>query len=128
MTNLNAMAVQVCQVKNQMVPDEGPKAVPLFLDFTTETQYQFDALQMQQQGYMSMIQTVWVDGIDLTGDVYMLFNGSNQRVRIGMSMQGYINVLCPNPSSIQFIDPSGAGGIGQLRVQLINVPIPGIQW
>lgn len=126
MTVINGQSgIQVCQVKNQLVPQEGPKSIPLVLDFATETAYLYDATTQQNLGYLSMVQTIWVDTSGMAAALVISIPGSRQTLTIPPNMNGFLNVLCPNPAKVQF---SSSAGAGIANVQLINTPIAAIMW
>jgi hypothetical protein len=112
---------------SQEVPDEGPKAIPLRLDFSgTTTEYDLDLTNQQQQGYISMIQTLYID-LSATGaaDLVVTMNGSNQVIQAKAGTQGYYSVMCPNPPKLKFTSTADSAVV---PVFLINVPIAGVTW
>jgi hypothetical protein len=120
----NLQSVQL--TRNQLVPDEGPKAIPLLLDYTgAVTEYDLDLLQTIQQGFISMVQTLYIDLSQSSNDLTVVVNGSNQIVVAKAGTQGYYQVLAPNPAKFAF--QSASGGV-IIPVFLINVPIAGVVW
>lgn len=113
-------------VKNQIVPDEGPKAIPVLLDFSgTATEIDLDLLTVQQQGYFSMLQTIYIDLSGSANNLTIIVGNSNQKIVAKPSTQGYYNVLAPNNVRLRF--QSAAGGT-QIPLFLINVPVAGVVW
>jgi hypothetical protein len=118
----NKLSVQV--VENQLVPKEGPKAIPLFLDFTLADTYNLDLQLMQPQGFFSMLQTIFVD-LSMTDIAMTIVIGGLQTVVVKGRTQVYVPVLASNPVKLSF---TNAGGPNNVRVILINVAIPGVVW
>jgi hypothetical protein len=115
-------------ILNQTVPDEGPKVIPLILNFSgAVTEYDLDLLLQQEQTLISMIQTVFVDLSEASNDLQMTIGVGtvNQTIDAKAGSQGYYPVLCPNPPKINFSVETG-GDI--VKVFLINVPIAGVVW
>lgn len=112
---------------NQEVPDEGPKALPLLLDFSgTVTEYDLDLTNQQQQGYITMIQTIYID-LSRSGaaDLTITINGSQQVIKAKAGTQGYYSVLVPNPPKLTFASSASSAVV---PVYLINVPVAGVVW
>ncbi len=101
------------------VPPEGPKCVPLNLDFSAANFYEIDYSNMQSRAFLSMCQTLWVDN-SLSATVLTIFiPGTAQTLKIPVGVQGYFTCLCPNPIHILF---SSAGGV-VCQVTLCNFPV-----
>jgi hypothetical protein len=119
----NALAQQICAIQNQMVPNEGPKTIPMELQFDTTDTLVLNGLGIQQLGKISIIQTLYVDtsgGAALT----IVCGQSRQRIDVPANTQGYYNVLLPGTFEITFVSTIGS----VVNVQLINVPIAGAVW
>lgn len=125
MQTINAQQLGISITQNSSVPDEGPKIVPLDLDFTTNDSYFLDTELIQSQARLiSMLQSIYVDLATSTVDLTMVVEGTRQRFIFKAGTQGYYTVLAPNPLRITF---TCAGGPA-LRVHLINVAIAGATW
>ena len=125
MANLDQTALQYQPVNNQEVPQEGPKAIPLKLDFSKATEYDLDLQNLQERGFIAMVQTIYIDNSAAASPTSAVFNTTNQNVTAAPATQGYYSVLCPNPPRMKFLNTSGAD---QVVVFLINVPIAGVVW
>jgi hypothetical protein len=101
------------------MPAEGPKAIPINLDFTSETAYTFDYTSMQQRTFISMVQTVWVDNSLSAAVLTITIPSSQQTLKIPAGIQGYFTVICPNPVKISF---GSTGGV-VCQVTLLNFPV-----
>ena len=126
MGQLSAESLRVTQLNNQTLPDEGPKAVPLILNFdaTTDT-IDLDFGQRQQQGWLSMVQSIYIDAKDAANPVSVTFESSNQKITAKPQTQGYYSALCPNPVKMRF---TALMNTGIVTVYLINVPVAGAVW
>lgn len=129
---MNQQQIQISLTNNQTVPAEGPKCIPLVVNFQTpaNSEQDLDLLLTEQQGYMTMIQTVFIDMSGSANTLSIVIKGSNQVIVAKAHTQGYYPVLCPNPSGFRFLlSNGGAPATGDLvPVFLINVPIAGVQW
>lgn len=101
------------------VPAEGPKCLPLTLDFAAATSYEIDYSNMQSRNFLSMCQTLWCDN-SLSAVVLTIFiPGTAQTLKIPAGVQGYFTCLCPNPIHLIF---SSAGAV-VCQVTLCNFPV-----
>lgn len=113
-------------VSDRLLPEEGPKGIPIILDFTTQLFYSVDLTNLIQTTYISMLQTVFVDLSDpLLSNVAITTGVSVQTIIAKAQTQGYYNALIPNPPKMTFT-AAGAGGVA--KIILINVAIPGAVW
>ena len=124
MSLINQNSLQVAVSQNQYIPDEGPKVLPLLLDFTQADTYNLDAESLMDRGFLSMVQTIFIDLKDSTVAFTVTINGTGQIVKAKAHTQGYYPILCPNPVKLQFDCQNGP----LMRVFLINVPIAGAVW
>ena len=124
----NSQQVQFVPVPNQQIPDEGPKAIPLLLDFSTDPNgtIDIDGQMIGAQGRFAMVQTIFIDLNGAANPLTVTFNQSGQSITAKVNTQGYYNVLAPNPWKIRF--QSLPGSTDNVGVYLINVPIPGVVW
>lgn len=125
MSILNAAGLGVQQPMNQQLPAEGPKAIQLILDFSTAASFDLDLSQQQKEGFFSMLQTLFIDTSLAPGATTITINGTGQVIKPTHSAQGYYNVLAPNPVKMSIANASGADLV---KIQLINVPVPGHVW
>lgn len=121
-------------LKNQTPPTDGGKAMALpVMDFSQANQFSIDAQQFQELGFMSMVQTAWVDMSTSDVPMQITINGSQQVIVAKGRTQGYYNVMAPNPVKMVFSCPGGPGldvttGRVGIRVHLLNMPIAGVVW
>jgi len=101
------------------VPTEGPKCVPLNLNFAAATSFEIDYSNMQSRAFLGMCQTLWADN-SLSATVLTIFiPGTAQTLKIPAGTQGYFTCLCPNPIHMIF---SSTGGV-VCQVTLCNFPV-----
>jgi hypothetical protein len=110
---------------SQEVPDEGPIAVPLLINFASFGSYSLDMTLQVQQKKISMVQTLYIDLSAATADMTVTFPIGGQVIHAVKGTQGYYSVLCPNPPRMVFANSSGSDLV---PVFLINVPIAGVTW
>jgi hypothetical protein len=119
--NLNFQNVQ-----NQTLPEEGPKSIPLLLDFTgSVTEWDVDLLQAEDQKKITSVQTLFIDMTGASGTMTVTIQGTNQLIVALKNTQGYYPVLCPYPTRLAFVSSSAHIIV---PVQLINIPIAGVVW
>lgn len=121
---VNQQQLQTVLNQNQFVPDEGPKAIPLRLDFSATDTYTLDMQNFEALGNISMIQCIFVDNSD-NGNPLVITTNAGQRIIVKAGTQGYFPVLVSNPVKLTFFSTAG-GPIVPLF--LLNMPIAGQSW
>lgn len=106
---------------NALVPNEGPKGLPITMDFTSNASYELDYQNMQERGFMSMVQSIWVDTSGTAAQLTIDVNQSGQQLKIPAKRNGFIALLVPNSPRITFTCASGT-----VKVILLNVPVSGM--
>lgn len=120
----NQQSLTFYTVNGQMLPPEGPRAVPLLLDFSQTQEYDLNLQNMQSRNFLSMVQSVFVDNSNNASPLSIAFPNTGQTIKLAPGRQGYFVVLCPNPSSVSFIS---AGGV-VVTVFLLNYPVTNHDW
>lgn len=132
--NIDPRATQNVALDNQQIPHEGGKALALpILDFSQANQFFMDAELLGQLGFMSMVQTIFIDMSTSDISLQVTFNGSQQVIVAKGRTQGYYTCMAPNPVKLTFLCPGGPGldpttGRVGIRIWLLNVPIAGLVW
>lgn len=125
MASVNQTNLQILLTQNQLIPDEGPRSIPLPLDFTANGSYVLDLEPLQTQGFFSMVQTVFIDmsgsAVPLT---LQITGGGGQTIVAKANTQGYYTILCPNPARMIFTCVGGPA----MTAYLCNFAIPGSVW
>lgn len=107
-----------------VAPKEGPMTIPLNIDFTAQSTYQFDATYVQQKAFLSMLQSIYVDN-SLAGTPFVMqIATTNQIVRIPAFSEAYIPLPFTNKLALNF--SSGSGLV--IPIQLMNVAMNAFVW
>ena len=112
------------QVSAQEIPSEGPRAVPIILDFSVQASYTIDLTQQQVQTRLSMVQTIYIDLADTDNKITVLVENSLHRVKAKGRTEGFYPLLAPSPTRLVI----SSSGTDMVTVHLINVPIAGVVW
>jgi hypothetical protein len=107
-----------------MAPAEGPKALPVSLDFAALPLYTLDFGHQQTTQQFSVFQSIYIDNSRNGSSITMIVQGTGQVITCPASSQGYFAVLCQNPISLQF---TTAGNV-IVPVFLCNFPIAPAVW
>jgi hypothetical protein len=101
------------------MPAEGPRCIPLTLDFTLSLAYDLDYSNMQSRNFISMVQTIWVDNSLNAAVLEVTMVGTNQVIKVPAGIQRYYTVLQPNPIKMSF----ASTGAVVCQVILMNFPV-----
>lgn len=109
----------------QLIPREGPKAVPFNLDFTVTQSYVVDLQNQQSRSIISLVQAIFVDNSANTSPLSIMADVVGQTLIFPPQSQGYLPILVPNPPKLTFTSP---GGSDNVKIILLNVPMPAAIW
>lgn len=110
---------------NQTAPPDGPKALPVNLDFSTLPLYTLDYSNAQNLGKFSMLQSLYVDNSDNGSAVEItVMGGTGQRIIVPGNSQAYLPVLVANPINLQFVSQGNV----LVPVFLLNFPVAPAVW
>lgn len=127
MNPINNLNLAGIPIYNAQVPLEGPKAIPLVLDFTSVADATLDGKPLLDATKISMVQTIYIDTSATDNAVSVTVGNSGQVVKVKGRTQGYYPVFAPNPFSFGF--HSGGTGDGDLvPIYLLNFPVSPAQW
>lgn len=107
-----------------LVPCNGPKAVPIPLNFAAASQYEVDATNLNLQDWIEAVQSIYIDNKDNNGAVIVTCRTSNQVLTVPAGAQAYLPVLQPNPPDLNFVSL----GSGIATIQLMNFYMPPLVW
>jgi hypothetical protein len=126
MSILESQRLADLQVANQEIPSEGPRDIPLLLDFSSVTDRSFTIalLQQQVQTRISMVQTIYIDLADSDNVITVIVENTNHRVRAKGRTQGFYTLLAPAPTTLKI----SSSGTDVIPVHMVNVPIAGVVW
>lgn len=116
--------VQICQNQNQLIPPEGPRALPINLDFSTDASQLLDTSMLMQRAAITIIQCVFIDNSGNPNPLTIDVQDGGQRIVAAPNTQGYYTILVPNPAKLLFTSVLGAGA----RVFCLNSPVSGSVW
>jgi hypothetical protein len=113
-------------IANDLVPQDGPKGIPILLDFSgAVTEYDLDMTIPQQQNRISQVQTVYIDASGSTAGMTVICKGTNQNITVKGHTQGYYPVAVPNEPRFIFL---GTASDAIIQIILFNAPIAGVNW
>ena len=122
--NIDANALKYATVKGLAVPTEGPRAVPLTLDFSVSQLFSLLLQNVQARNFISLVQGVYLDNSAGASPMSVSFPASGQTIIIAPHRQGYFNVACPNPAQINF----ASAGTDLCFALLLNYPVTDHDW
>lgn len=122
---ITAQQLRVVSVQNQYIPDEGPIAVPLVLDFTVADSYTVNLQQFMATAKMSMVQAVFLDNRQGTTALSISSKETGQVLEIPAGAQAYLPILASNPATLVI---AYAGADITLTVFLLNFPVAAEVW
>lgn len=102
----------------------GRKSIHVLIDFTLGLQFRLDLSQVQSQGGMDSVQTLYIDNAANTGPLTIVMGLTNQSVILPAGAQAYLPVLQGNPPVIQFTSTAAVA----VNVQLLNFFLPPHVW
>jgi hypothetical protein len=125
-SNPNTPGTNQINVLNAVVPPEGPKALPLVLDFTSVASILVDLTITTAQGKISTVQMIWADNSTNAALLTIAVSpGTQQTIKVPPGAQGWFPVMATNRPKLTFSTTAGAG---QITVILLNVPVAQGQW
>ena len=115
----NLAGINQVTVLNAVVPPEGPKALPLVLDFTSLTSILVDLTSATAQAKISTVQMIFADNTANSALLTVTVSGAGQVVRIPPGCQGWFPVVATNRPKLTFATVAGV----VLQAILLNVPV-----
>lgn len=124
MSQINVGSLPFYLVQGLMVPEEGPRAVPLLLDFSAAGEYDINLQNVQSRNFISLVQALYLDNSAGGTPLTVNLPNTGQNIIIAPNRQGYRMVLCPNPAMLRFISASGV----IVPVFILNFPVTNADW
>lgn len=113
------------QIWNGVIPQGGLSCLLATNDFAINSAVRVDLTQQQEAGYLSNVQSIYMDASDCTGPVSLQgANAGGMNITLPGGWQGYFPFMQSNPPV--FILSSG--GAGTAKVYFVNAPLPPITW
>lgn len=106
------------------VPAEGPKVIPLALDFSVQGSFEFDIQMQLSLAQISCIQSIFVDNYDSAAPMVIELPSTQQRIVVPAGNQGFWPVLADLNGTIIF---SSADTV-PCRVHLMNFSSAQANW
>ena len=103
----------------------GRRAIHVLIDFSLGTDYQLDLSQVQSQGALDSVQTLYIDNSKNAEILTTIMGLTLQEIDIPPGAQAYIPVLQGNPPILRF---NVAAGTPVVNIQLLNFFIPPCVW
>jgi hypothetical protein len=103
----------------------GRRAIHVTIDFSLGSEFLLDLSQVQTQGALDSVQTLYVDNANSPGALTVLMGLTNQSISIAAGAQAYLPVLQGNPPKLIF---SMATGTPTIDIQLMNFFVPPCVW
>lgn len=119
-----AQKIPAFGVNNATSPAEGPKVVPLLLDFSGGANILIDLVSDSSLGIIQLIQGIYIDNSNSTSKTVVTVQGSQQIISCPAGWQGFFPLFTPMPPKMTV---QNAGGV-PLYVILYNMPMPAAAW
>lgn len=132
MPNVNPLGHQATrsfidtELFNQTMPKQGPRTVPVTIDWSLGISQKLDLLEVQQRRFIDYCQSVFIDNKSSDYWVEIEMGTTGQTVRIPARSQAYLPILLPNPPRLTF--NTETGNTGTTILQLLNFPINSMIW
>lgn len=127
MTPIDPKKCNIQTVQNQSLPTDGPKAIPLILDWSTEDEYRLTFGNEQDRGFFSICQSVFIDNSQASSAFELAIEGTLQVLRVPQAAQAYLPVLAPNPLNLVFRRVDGSSN-EFTKIMLLNFPVAPAVW
>lgn len=121
---INAQQTGFFDTTNRAVPCEGPRCIPLRLDFTKGDTYEIDLQNIIDLKRISLVQGVYLDNYNGTAALTVTCQQTGQMVSMPAGCQGYRSLLAPNPAALFFISQNQVTN----TVFLLNFPVIDSTW
>jgi hypothetical protein len=109
-------------VSNGFAPKQGPKCLPVALDFTgAVTSIALDFLTEEETGQIDFVQGLWIDNFDNPSPLLIFIQGTEQRIVYPALGQGYIPITALRAGQLKMVVET-AGNV-EVQISLLNVPM-----
>lgn len=120
---ISSDALSYYNVQNLHIACEGPKSIPISLDFSLGTVFTLLLQNFQSVRQFSGVQGVFIDNSQSSSPFSMTTN-TGQVITIGPNRQGFFSVIEANPASFSF----ASTGSVPVFVALLNFPVTPHDW
>jgi hypothetical protein len=109
------------------IPPNGSKVMPYLADLTLGD-VDIDLTVQQQQGYIDIVQSVFIDASDCDCSVGIDIPGTRQKIVIPPRHQGFVPMLTPSAPKFSITAETPITTDGIVRALFLNVPMPVAVW
>lgn len=110
-------------IYNALIPQEGPRIIPIVVDFSQGQSQLLDFQQAFALKRISNIQSAWVDNSATNIPVVITIANTGQNIIVRGRAQGYIPLLAQAETKVTV---TSVGNTGVFRISVANVPIDSI--
>lgn len=111
---------QPISTHNNKFPAEGPKALPISIEFPTAGTATIDLLEQTNMGRISQIQGAWIDNVD-GPNLILECDVTGQTIHIATGMQGYLQLLSANPPTFRLTSDDAT--VKDVEIHFLNFPV-----
>lgn len=112
-------------LNNPREPSEGRRIIPATLDFTAETQFDFDLASIFNNKTFTQLQTLYVDNSLNQNDATILMRSSGQSIPVAKNTAGYYTLFANAPPKFSIISTSSAVKVG---IAMMNWYVEPFTW
>lgn len=112
------------RIENALVPDEGPKIVPINLEFGAIASYEIDLTLSISQRKIRIVQGIYIDNSQNSNPFTIEAQASKQRITVQPGAQGYYPLLAGQFPRFT----CSSNGTALVYIAFLNVPVPALQW
>lgn len=110
-----------------LAPKQGPKTIPIVLDFTLKLAYLLDFQTPQSNDVIEFIQGLYVDNSLNSSILTISCTISNQSISVPANSQGYFPFFAPNVPKVSCVLAAATANTST-TIQFLNVPVPAFIW
>lgn len=108
-----------------MIPCEGPKTIPILIDFSLGNTFTADLSVIQNLAFITCVETVFIDNSQNTAPLKVSTSpNTKQDLYIPAGAQAYLPILQTNPAVLTFFTTTAL----KIMVQLLNFYVPPFVW
>jgi hypothetical protein len=105
---------------NGNIPKEGPRVIPVNLDFSAQATYNVDLTTAEANGLIKTVQSIFFDNSQNAATLTIICNGSGQHIVLPANSQGTLPILQKAPS--QFTISCAGGALAQILFTNMKLP------
>lgn len=115
------------EIYNMMLPQMGPRAIPITVDHTSDDDVNIDLSALVRDGVVDYVSGAFIDNSENAAELILeVDGGTGQQVKVPANSQAYLPVLSVNPP--KFISRTTATGGLYIPIIFYNVPMLPYVW